>query len=226
MTRQLDQASLDALKQREGCRLTAYKDVGGTWTIAYGHTGDVTEGQVIDQHQADVLLEHDTQWACDCVEHSVNVPLTDNEFGALVSFAYNIGASAFESSTLLKKLNAGDYESVPSEMLRWVKVKGQRSEGLVNRRNSEGGQWVKGAYVTSAAITPDAPPSAWRAVIADWHNRLHTLGITTIIGGVTSAKLDAAGQKLQTFAAWPNLVAAGVALCVVGVIVGVLRREA
>lgn len=160
--RTLDAASLDALKQREGCKLTAYRDVGGTLTIGYGDTQNVTEGQTITQAEADARLAKRLEEFEDCVNTFVHVPLTDNQFGALVSFCYNIGTQAFTGSTLLRKLNANDYESVPAEMLKWVNVNHVRSQGLVNRRNSEGGQWVRGAYVTSASITPDAPAPWWK----------------------------------------------------------------
>lgn len=163
MARQLDADSLQSLKQREGCKLDAYQDQGGVWTIGYGHTGpEVHEGQAITQQQADNLFTADLTEFCQCVETAVKVKLSDSQFGALVSFCYNIGMYAFEQSTLLKKLNAGDYSSVPSEMLKWVNVNHVRDEGLVNRRNSEGGQWVKGAYVRGAQVTPDKPPPFWR----------------------------------------------------------------
>ena len=163
MTRKMTQEARDALKSREGCRLTAYQDEGGVWTIGYGETDGVIPGMTITQAQADEWFNRAVVPFEECVEQAVKVKLSDNQFGALVSFAYNIGASAFESSTLLKKLNAGDYASVPEQMLLWVKVKGVRDEGLVNRRNSEGGQWAKGAFVRGAAITPDAPPPWWRS---------------------------------------------------------------
>jgi lysozyme len=162
MTRQLDQASIEALKLREGCRLIAYQDQGCTWTIGWGETDGVHEGMTITQAQADEWFARELVPFEECVASSVKVALTDNQFGALVSFAYNVGIAAFESSTLLRKLNAGGYESVPAEMLRWTKVHGVVDPGLVNRRNSEGGQWVKGAFVRGAVITPDAPPPWWR----------------------------------------------------------------
>lgn len=189
MARQLDQASLDALKTREGCRLEAYQDEGGTWTIGYGDTENVHAGETITQEQADAWLVRDCAWACAQVEHDVTVKLTDNQFGALVSFCYNVGSEAFAKSTLLKKLNAGDYASVPSEMLKWANVHGVRDEGLVNRRNSEGGQWVKGSYVRGASITPDAPPK--------WHQSpiVRKLG-----GAVVAGAASISSQSVKTAA--------------------------
>lgn len=182
MTRKLDQSGIDALKAREGCRLTAYQDTGGTWTIGYGETDGVTPGMTITQEQAEEWFARELVPFEECVEQAVKVALTDNQFGALVSFAYNVGSKNFESSTLLRKLNAGDYGSVPSEMLRWVKVHGITDQGLINRRNSEGGQWVKGAYVRGATITPDTPPPWWR---------------NTTVGKIGGAVAGAAGSAYE-----------------------------
>ena len=110
MSRVITPFVADKLKQWEGLRLTAYKDSGGVLTIGYGHTGpDVKAGMTITEAQAEMLLMRDLSRFEQSVERSVKVPLTDNQFGALVSFAYNVGTEAFERSTLLKKLNEGDY---------------------------------------------------------------------------------------------------------------------
>jgi len=145
MARQISPESLEAIAQREGLRLDAYQDTGGTWTIGYGHTEGVKQGDKITQDQATAYLKSDVHAAEECVSSAVKVQLTDNQYGALVSFAYNIGCDAFCSSTLLKNLNTGDYAGVPAQMLRWVQVHGITDNGLINRRNSEGGQWVKGS---------------------------------------------------------------------------------
>jgi lysozyme len=86
----------------------------------------------------------------------VKVRLTDNQSAALVSFV-NVGEGQFKGSTLLKKLCKGDYASVPSELSNWVYDKGKRLSGLVNRRDAEGGLWVKGSFVSSASV-PAEPP--------------------------------------------------------------------
>ena len=100
-----------AIKNHEGLRLTAYKDGGGVWTIGYGHTGsDVREGLTIPLSEAERLLTRDLRVAEGHVNDAVKVKLTQNQFDALVSFTYNLGGGAFRSSTLLKLLNAGDYE--------------------------------------------------------------------------------------------------------------------
>lgn len=129
--------------------------VHGTLTIGYGSTGPrVRAGMVISEETAAQYLAEDLAKFEANVEKLVKVPLTDNQFGALVSFDYNTGALA--TSTLLKKLNAGDYSSVPYEMARWIKTtingKRVRSEGLVNRRAAEAGLWASGAPVASNTV--------------------------------------------------------------------------
>jgi len=139
--------------------------VRGTLTIGYGHTGrDVTPGLTIDEARADQLLSLDLASAESAVFRLVHVPLTDNQFAALVSFAFNAGNGALEGSTLLKKLNAGNYEAVPGELMKWTKTtiagKKVQSNGLVNRRAAEAGLWAKGAFIQSSG-TPalmEKPP--------------------------------------------------------------------
>ena len=163
MTRSVNKASLDKIKQWEGLRLTAYTDSVGVWTIGYGHTGaDVKPGMTITNERADELLRGDLRTAERAVDSSVTVPLSDNQFGALVSFVFNVGSGAFKGSTLLKKLNAGDYDSVPAELARWNKgtIGGKKVviPGLVNRRAAEIGLWATGAFVSSAPVEA-SPPS-------------------------------------------------------------------
>jgi lysozyme len=171
MTRKLNEASEQLIKQWEACILYAYDDfdppsnrrrikagdrIKGTLTIGYGHTGpDVRPGMTITPAQAEALFDRDVGKACDIVERGVKVPLNDNQFGALTAFVHNIGPKQFNSSTLLKKLNAGDYDAVPAELMKWVKSKGKRRQGLVNRRSAEAGLWAKGSFVQSAGSPVD-----------------------------------------------------------------------
>ncbi|MBO0334974.1 lysozyme [Sneathiella sp. CAU 1612] len=120
MAQQLSAKGAEFIKQFEGLRLTAYNDGTGVMTIGYGHTGDVNAGQTISQAQADSYFAGDVKWAVDTVNSSVKGELQQNQFDALVSFTFNVGEGAFKSSTLLKKLNSGDYKSVQSEMGRWI----------------------------------------------------------------------------------------------------------
>ncbi|MFT0892755.1 lysozyme [Pseudochelatococcus sp. G4_1912] len=143
MARKVTPFVIEKLKQWEGCRLTVYRDPAGIWTIGYGHTGpDVKLGMQITQAQADKLLMDDLARFELAVDRLVKVPLTDNQFGALVSFAFNVGVHAFQQSTLLRKLNKGGYSAVPAELSRWNKVGSKVLDGLVNRRAAEADLWA------------------------------------------------------------------------------------
>ncbi|ATO56909.1 lysozyme [Bartonella sp. 1-1C] len=154
MARKISKNCLNYLKKWEGLRLHAYRDASGIWTIGYGHTEKagkpmVVEGMVITERKAETMLLTDLRQYERAVEKAVYVDLSDEQFGALVSFCYNIGITAFQNSTLLKKLNKGDYESVPIELQKWTKAGGKRLKGLVHRRAAEAGLWAKSAYVSS-----------------------------------------------------------------------------
>lgn len=133
----LSQNGLDLIKGFEGLRLSAYQDSAGVWTIGYGHTGNVRPGDRITQAQAEALLQKDTAWAQQAVRDQVKVPLSQGQFDALTSFTFNLGAGALEKSTLLKKLNAGDYAGAQAEFGKWVHAGGQVLQGLVRRRAAE-----------------------------------------------------------------------------------------
>lgn len=133
------------IKDHEGLKLTAYKDGGGVWTIGYGHTGaDVREGLTIPLSEAERLLTRDLRVAEGHVNRLVQVKLTQNQFDALVSLVYNIGGGAFEASTLLRMLNAGDYEGAASQFPRWNKDNGKVVDGLTNRRAKERELFLRG----------------------------------------------------------------------------------
>ncbi|WP_211253705.1 lysozyme [Haematobacter massiliensis] len=163
---EITEETLHHLKRWEGLKLTAYPDPGSKdgqpWTIGYGHTSDaflrVYKGQTITEAQADAALRHDAQEALDAIARHVTVPLTDNQAGALVSFVFNVGEGNFAKSTLLKKLNKGDYEAVPGELAKWVYNDGKRMEGLANRRAAEAGLWARGGFVASRGVAAAKPP--------------------------------------------------------------------
>jgi lysozyme len=125
------------IREWEGCRLNAYQDGGGVWTIGVGHTGQVPPGMHITTDEADLLLAADLQEAEKAVNGAVRTPLNSAQFDALVSFTFNVGKSAFSGSTLLKKLNAGDFTGAADEFPRWSHDNGQVVQGLLNRRNAE-----------------------------------------------------------------------------------------
>jgi len=130
--------NISLIKKHEGLRLEAYLPTpNDVWTIGYGHTHTTKQGQKITEAQADALLRKDITWAEKAVNNLVVVPLTQNQFDALVSFVFNVGEGAFGTSTLLRLLNSKDYEGAANQFLRWNKQKGKILNGLTKRREEE-----------------------------------------------------------------------------------------
>ncbi|MBK0015169.1 MULTISPECIES: lysozyme [Kosakonia] len=133
---------ISLIKQFEGLRLTAYQDSVGVWTIGYGWTQPVDgkpirAGMTIKEETAERLLRTGLVGYESDVSKLVKVKLTQGQFDALVSFAYNLGARALSTSTLLQKLNAGDNASAADEFPRWNKAGGKALPGLTRRREAE-----------------------------------------------------------------------------------------
>ena len=133
---------VDLICEFEGKRLVAYDDGVGVWTIGFGTikypSGNrVKKGDTCTLDQAKEYMRHDLIEFEHTVNSSVKVPLNQNQFDALVSLAYNIGSNAFKSSTLVKKLNSGDYQGAADQFNVWVNAGGKRMQGLVNRRDKE-----------------------------------------------------------------------------------------
>jgi GH24 family phage-related lysozyme (muramidase) len=138
---QISYNGVQALKEREGCKLTAYQDQHGVWTLGVGTTmiegRPVQEGMTCTPEQATQWMWNDLAWAQTAVNQGVKVVLNQDQFDALVSFTYNEGAHAFLTSTLLQKLNQQDFIGAGNEFRKWIYVGKNRNEGLVNRRESE-----------------------------------------------------------------------------------------
>jgi len=134
---QLSHAGTTLLKYFEGCETVAYQDSVGVWTIGYGHTKGVVEGMTITEAEADSMLSKELEEYESYVENMVEVELTQEQFDALTVWVYNLGPTNFKNSTLLKKLNSGDYSAVPTEIKRWNKAGGKVLKGLVKRREAE-----------------------------------------------------------------------------------------
>ena len=132
------QAGIDLIKSFEGCKLRAYQDSVGIWTIGVGHTGpDVCAGATVSDQEAISLLQMDLHEAEEAVERLVTAPLSQNEFDALVSFTFNLGEGNLRKSTLLKYLNQMRYEDAANEFPRWNRAGGQILPGLTRRREAE-----------------------------------------------------------------------------------------
>lgn len=140
----LSLGNLNLIKESEGLRLTAYLPTpNDVWTIGYGHTKTAKPGMRITEAGAEELLKHDLAWVEAALKQYVKVPLTQNQYDALASFVYNLGATNFKKSTLLKMLNKGDYKGAADQLLRWDKQKGKVLRGLTIRRNHERDLFLK-----------------------------------------------------------------------------------
>ena len=128
---------LSLIKKFEGCELEAYKCSAGVWTIGYGHTKGVEEGMTITKDQAEEMLLEELVEYEKAVEEAVHNQLDQCMFDALVSWTYNLGPTNLNSSTMLKVLNAGEYDEVPAQIKRWNKAGGKVLEGLIRRREAE-----------------------------------------------------------------------------------------
>ncbi|MGD1854679.1 MAG: lysozyme [Leptolyngbyaceae cyanobacterium] len=136
-SRQTNASGVTLIKSFEGLRLKAYQDAVGVWTIGYGTTRGVKPGQEISEAQAEALLKTDLNRFENAVNQAVRVSINDNQFAALVSFSYNVGAGALRSSTLLRKLNSRDVYGAANEFPRWNRAGGRVLAGLTRRRNAE-----------------------------------------------------------------------------------------
>ncbi len=143
MARTINESGIELIKHFESLRLKAYQDSVDVWTIGWGHTGlthkdgTVHEGREITEDEAVVLLKRDLKTFEETVERCVDININDNQFAALVSFAFNLGGTNLRRSTLLKKLNAEQHFNASKEFKKWSKAGGKRLGGLVRRRISE-----------------------------------------------------------------------------------------
>lgn len=143
-----NQKGIELIKHFEQCRLRAYRDAVGVWTIGWGHTKSVKPGLVITQEQADTLLELDLQVFEQAVARAIgDAPTTEDQFAAMVSLAYNIGAGAFARSTVLRQHRAGHPLRAAAAFMLWVKAGGKTLRGLVRRRNAERRLYASGQGV-------------------------------------------------------------------------------
>ena len=128
---------LELIKSFEGCRLKAYQDSVGVWTIGYGSTKNVHPGQTITQEQAEELLRQDVAVFEQGVSDLVKVNLEQHQFDALVSFAFNLGLGNLKSSTLLRYVNMREFDSAAAQFGRWNRAGGKVLPGLTTRRKVE-----------------------------------------------------------------------------------------
>lgn len=160
------------IKAHEGLRLEAYPDIGYGWdraTIGYGHTSQagppaVTRGMKITAADADAILRADLVKFEQAVAKAVKVPLTQSQFDALVSFTFNLGPGNLGKSTLLRKLNAGDYAGAAAEFPKWNKSNGKVLAGLTRRRADEQALFLSSA--PERPVLPKNPPAVPEQTVA------------------------------------------------------------
>ncbi|HDM8441816.1 TPA: lysozyme [Yersinia enterocolitica] len=138
---QISNNGINKLKVEEGEKLIGYKDTRGIPTVGVGHTGmvdgkPVAVGMVISKDKSSELLRSDLKWTEEAIAINVKVPLTQNQYDAMCSLIFNIGANAFANSTVLKRLNAGDYKGAADAFLMWKKA-GNDPDRLLPRRQRE-----------------------------------------------------------------------------------------
>ncbi len=199
--RQISPAGVSEIKQREGLVLVAEPDQAGVWTIGYGHTGKVFPGDTITQTQAEQFLREDVRWAETTISANVKVPLSQSQFDALVSWSFNVGIHNTIESTLVRRLNAGDYGAVSSELMRWVKITDPNTgtlvfnQGLQNRRMSEAEQFTKDDKQAPIAQARGAAIAAAPAGREDMAGSRTLKGAALAGGGgVATAIVDATSQ--------------------------------
>lgn len=130
-------SAADLAKAFEGCRLSAYLDIAGIWTIGWGHTGkDVYEGLVWTQEEADDALEHDLLAAATLLA-LYSPGLTNGALDALTDFVFNMGIRRYRTSTLCQLVNASNWIAAKVELLKWDHSNGNVIAGLLRRRQAE-----------------------------------------------------------------------------------------
>lgn len=153
----INKESLDLIKSFEGLELKAYKDAVGVWTIGYGHTSMagppvVKAGMRITEKEAEDMLLHDLKKYADAVDKYITVDLNDNQYGALVSFCYNVGPGNFKGSSVVRYVNDRRFTEVPKRLALWNKAGGKVLRGLTRRREAEGKLFLK-----PVIIAPEKP---------------------------------------------------------------------
>jgi lysozyme len=173
----MTEEGLDLIKQFEGFRSTAYRDPVGIWTIGYGHTTmagapEVKAGLTISRGEGADILARDVAHVADGVRKLLTVPLTPQQFSALVSFAYNVGLGGLAKSSVLAAVNRKDFEAVPRRLHLWSKAGGRVLPGLVRRRAAEAALFMSGVTAIKPAPveTIEAKPlreskTIWSAVV-------------------------------------------------------------
>lgn len=187
---------LELIKRFEGFSAKPYLCPGNVYTIGYGTTKGINaQTPSISREEAETLLREDILEYESAVNRLVKVELNQNQFDALVSWTYNLGEGNLRRSTLLRKLNAGDYGIIPSEMLKWNRAGGKILRGLTRRRTAEAELWQQdihkveggGPEYTSRTVVPDVkrdvPTIINKENISFVAGTAGTIGLSSIASG-------------------------------------------
>lgn len=181
--------NVELIKESEGLRLKAYMPTKNDRpTIGYGHTKGVKMGMTITKAQAEQYLRDDLAWAESAVNRLVKVKINQNQFDALVSFVFNLGEANFASSTLLRKLNNGDYEEAANQLLRWNKQRTASGklvvlDGLTTRRQKEKELFLTPVKKNNAgAVAVGAAGSAAVAILPQFDQHVAAIVVACILG--------------------------------------------
>ena len=199
----ISEKGLSMIERFEGCLLKASNKLDGVWTIGYGQTGRyygkrVRRGMTTTKAEAHAWLrDHSIKTYEDAVTQAVKVPLNQNQFDALVSFAYNVGVGALKQSTALRKLNAGDYAGAADALTMWTKFKGKVLAGLVRRRKEE-----RALFLTPVTQPQTASPDLLRKGdkgddVKLLQHRLNLLGWQLTEDGIWGVQTDSAVRGYQ-----------------------------
>ncbi len=195
----------------------AYRCPAGKWTLGYGATKGIRSGMTCTTQEAEQRLTHDLDEHGKIVKKYVNVPLTQGQYDALTSFVFNLGGGAFKSSTLLKKLNSGNYDDCPEQIMRWNKarVDGKLTplRGLTRRRTAEAAIFSRDAQLPSDEGGPDMPQKP-TAEAPKSLMKSKTMAGAGIAGAATGLN-EVAGQ-LQGLVAYADSLKTIFLLCAIG----------
>jgi lysozyme len=212
----------------------AYKCPAGVWTLGYGCTEGIREGMVWTQEQAENALRHEIAKFEAAVMRLVTVPINQNQYDALVSFAYNCGEGALARSTLLKRLNAGDYEGAARCFAQWNKGGGRVLPGLVTRRAREASLFLKpmpGEMPEQAPTMPqqvdppsEAPTGSRKWSLTNWLRRVFGFGAAGSIGGKAASDAGVDPMGMMSHAAG-FIQAYGVQIAIFACVLGFIAAE-
>ena len=210
---------LALIRDQEGFRGQAYRDAAGVWTIGFGHTSmagapEVKPGMRMSRTEAEAVLARDVAEFATGVAQAVTVELSDAQFSALVSFAYNVGLGNFRRSSVLKAVNGRDFAAVPRRLGLWVKAGGRTLPGLIRRRAAEAALFAG----------PEQRPPGDVMPVPEMPRGKELAASRTVWGGVV-ALLAALGQAVLSPSPWA-VVAVLAVLAGVGVVIYERRRKA